>query len=137
MRMTCLILAIIGALCCGVLGYIWLTDYYDLKEAVAAGLAEYTESKAEFEKVGIAAYLLLVAAVLGIAGGVMVFKDKCKIAAAALLAGGVLPAVFAPPSLMTGGILILAAPFGFFARPKAPGVSAGTAAAAVDDQIAE
>ncbi|MDP6634524.1 MAG: hypothetical protein QGG42_06480 [Phycisphaerae bacterium] len=120
MRMTCLIIGIVGGICCGLLGMQWISDYNESKALIdiVEEVAGESEELAELERAVISAYMLLAATVLGIAGGILGFVGKGKIGAPVMLVGAILPAVFALPSLLAGSLLIIGAVFAFLAKPK-------------------
>src|SRR3712207_4774693 len=91
MRYAVLVLAILGALASGFLGYRWYSDYQNLKgmmadvRAAGAGNPEVGQAAAQFDKLGYAAYSLLAALPLGIVGGVLAFARLGWIGAIVML----------------------------------------------------
>lgn len=121
MRIAVLILAILGAIGAGILGVIWVSDYESGKDLVnlagALGGEEAVDVD-EFHRLGIAAYMLLVAALLGVVGGILAFLGKGKIAGAIMLVGVAIPGFLAPMSLVFSGLLALAGVLAFLIKPK-------------------
>jgi hypothetical protein len=116
MRITALVLGILGGLAAAALGMTWLSDANELKEGIAAAAAAGADTS-EINKLIWASYLLIAGLAAGIAGGVMAMKRKNLPAAGILLAGAILPALLAPKSLVFTWILVLAAVFAFLAKP--------------------
>jgi hypothetical protein len=125
MRYVVLVLAILGALTTGFLGYAWRTNAVEKKDMIemTRGLVEVgfagEEGKAElveFDKRAKAWPYLFIGAALGIVGGVLAFLRKGMFAALVLVAGAILPAIFNPSSLLFTCPLILAGLLAFFVR---------------------
>jgi hypothetical protein len=126
MRVTVLILAILGALCAGGLGVKWLSDYYKLKDLVEVGrelAKDDPKRKEEVEKLDrlvLTAYILIGSAVVGILAGVLVMRGNGLIGGPLLLvAGAVPPAVSGKPEvILFTFFLLLAGLLGVFVRKK-------------------
>ena len=119
MRIAALVLGVLGGLAAAMLSIKWLGDAAQAKESIEAVRA-MGGSMGELDSLVRAAYCLLGSFVLGIAGGVFSLKGKGKLASALLLAGAVVPAIFAAQTLIATFFLVIAAPLAFFAKPKQP-----------------
>ena len=117
MRITALVLGVLGALLSGMLGLKWLGDAGQARAAIEAARSLGVDT-AELDTLVRAAYGLLAALALGLAGGVLALKGNGKAAAGALAAGVLLPAVFSLKTLITTFFLGMAALFALFAKPK-------------------
>jgi hypothetical protein len=117
MRITSLILGVIGGLLAGTLGLTWMQDANRMRELIAAARNLGVDT-GEVDKLIIAAYILLVAMVVGIVAGVLAFKGKGKIAAPLMILGAIAPAFFAPKALVFTFILLLGGLLSFAAKPK-------------------
>jgi hypothetical protein len=118
MRIAALVLGILGALLSGLLGLKWLGDASQAQAAIASARSLGMDMS-ELDVLVRAAYGLLAALALGIAGGVLALKGNGKVAAGALAAGVLLPALFSLKTLLTTIFLGMAALFALFAKPKA------------------
>lgn len=123
MRILGLILGILGGLLVGFLGMKWLGDADKLKTQIAL-MRSAGANMAELDKMIMASYMMIGAMVAGIVGGILAMMGKGKIAALLMLAGAILPAIWAPKSLIVTWILLLGAIVSFFAKPRQPAVSA-------------
>lgn len=118
MRITALILGVLGGLIAGALGAKWLGDFGQLNDMQRAMGGE------QLQNLGTAGMLLLVSLVLGVAGGIMSWKRKFLVGGVLMLVGGIFPLFFAKQAilflavLIAGGIVALLA----HARSGAPGV---------------
>jgi len=117
MRVTSLIFGVLGAAAAALLGVIWFGDLNAAKELIAAMGAAGADTS-EITKLTWATYLLLAGGALGIAGGVLGFKGKGKLASAILIVAAVAPAVFVPKALVFTFLLGVGGIFAFFAKPK-------------------
>jgi len=115
MRIATLVLAILGGLISAALAIKWLSDASDLKSSIelarAAGIA------GEINSIIHAAYGLLVAAALGLTGGILTMKGKGKIAAVLFAVAIVIPAVFTGKTLVGTFLFVIAAVLALVARP--------------------
>lgn len=122
MRITGLILGIVGGVVAGLLGMIWLRDYYSMKDQLeaAASLSQAVggDVTAQLQQLVTAAYLLLGSLLLGIVGGILAFMGKGKIAGPLMLLGALLPAIFAPKALVFTALLVIAGVVSFFVKPR-------------------
>lgn len=123
MRIAGLILGILGGLAAGFLGMKWMGDADSLKASIEAA-RKLGANMAELDKMVMASYMLIGAMVAGIVGGILAMMGKGKIAALLMLAGAILPAIWAPKSLVFTCILLLGGIVSFFAKPRQAAVSA-------------
>ncbi len=123
MRILGLILGILGGLLAGFLGMKWMGDADSLKGQIEVA-RKMGVNMAELDKMATASYMLIGAMVAGIVGGILAMMGKGKIAALLMLAGAILPAIWAPKSLVFTCILLLGGIVSFFAKPRQAAVSA-------------
>ena len=123
MRILGLILGILGGLAAGFLGMKWMGDAESLKGQIELA-RKMGVNMAELDKMATASYMLIGAMAAGIVGGILAMMGKGKIAALLMLAGAILPAIWAPKSLVFTCILLLGGIVSFFAKPRQPAVSA-------------
>ncbi|HJQ25109.1 MAG TPA: hypothetical protein VKA60_14420 [Blastocatellia bacterium] len=123
MRIVGLILGVLGGLAAGALGIKWLSDAHQMRELIGAA-RELGVDTGELDKLVMAAYVLIAAMVMGIAGGVLAFKGRGRYAAGLMLVGALLPVVFAPKALAFTFLLLVGGCLSFMAKPrqKAEGV---------------
>src|SRR5262245_51441602 len=119
MRISALILGILGGLAAALLGIKWLADAAQARHSIAAIKAMGVNIN-EIESLVRAAYCLLGSLALGIAGGVFSLKGNGKVAAALLIAGAIVPAMFSAKTLIATLFLVIVALLAFFAKPKQP-----------------
>ena len=120
MRVVVLILALLGTVASGFLGYKWYSDANsdEIKAMRAlAGAASGSNARAKaqvekFDKLVIAAYCLLGVSALGLVGGLMGYTGKKYVAASLLLLPAAVPAVLAmqADSDIGTGVLIFCSP---------------------------
>ncbi|HMG06565.1 MAG TPA: hypothetical protein VK581_13980 [Chthoniobacterales bacterium] len=122
MRILGLILGIFGGLAAGFLGMKWMGDANHLKASIDFA-RKMGVNMAELDKMATASYMLICAMVAGIVGGILAFMGKGKIAAILMLAGGILPAIWAPKSLIFTCLLLLGGIVCFFVKPRQTAVS--------------
>jgi hypothetical protein len=130
MRIAVLILALLGAVTAGFLGYKWFSDSRspevkaarDLAEALGQlpGAEDAKAKVAEHDRLVLASYFLMGAFVLGIAGGALAYTGKGVIAGIILLVAAGVPAVLAPKSLVFSCPLVVAGVLSFLIRPAPP-----------------
>lgn len=113
MRITVLILGTIGAIISALLAFKWLSDASKYKE-----LIESVGASGEVDKIVRGAYGLLVAAALGLGGGILTFKGKGKGAAGLLLFAAVMPAILLPKTLIATFLFVICSGFAFLSKPK-------------------
>ena len=134
MRITAIILVIIGALLSIGLGAKWLSDYNEYKDQIkaaaqissdlsadkdtASASKEVDDSIKAVEKLRWCGIFLIVCGILSI-GAVFAPQKFRKIFSAAIAVLGIIPAFFSPVALVVTGFLILGGVFNFFAKPKA------------------
>lgn len=117
MRITGLILGILGGLVAGFLGMKWMGAAESLKGQIELA-RKMGVNMAEVDKMVTASYMLIGAMVAGIVGGVLAFMGRGKIAALLMLAGAIVPAIWAPKSLIFTCLLLLGGIVSFFAKPR-------------------
>lgn len=125
MRIVGLILGILGGMAAAVLGIVWLRDYNTVKSTVDAAIelsrstgTEVPPEFAELKRLVIAAYLLLAAGAIGIAGGVLTLLGRGKIAGPLMIVAALVPVLLAPKALVFSSILLVAGVVCFLAKPK-------------------
>jgi hypothetical protein len=123
MRIAGLILGILGGLAAGFLGMKWMGDANSLKGQIEV-VRKMGVNMDELDKMATASYMLIGAMVAGILGGILAMMGKGRIAALLMLAGAILPAIWAPKSLVFTCILVLGGIVSFFAKPRQAAVSA-------------
>lgn len=122
MRILGLILGILGGLIAGFLGMKWMGDADSLQASIEAA-RKLGANMSDLDKMVTASYMLISAMVAGIVGGILAMMGKGKIAALLMLAGAILPAIWAPKSLVFTCILLLGGIVSFFAKPRQAAVS--------------
>ncbi|HWM24399.1 MAG TPA: hypothetical protein VNP98_06210 [Chthoniobacterales bacterium] len=122
MRILGLILGILGGLAAGFLGMKWMGDAESLKGQIELA-RKMGVNMGELDKMATASYMLIGAMVAGIVGGIMAMMGKGKIAALLMLAGAILPAIWAPKSLVFTCLLLVGGIVSFFAKPRQAAVS--------------
>ena len=111
MRVTALILGVLGGLVAGALGAKWLGDFGQLNEMQRAVGGE------QLQNMGTAGLLMIVSLVLGVVGGIMSWKRKFLVGGVLMLVGGIMPLLFAKQAilflalLIAGGVVALLAHF--------------------------
>lgn len=123
MRILGLILGILGGLAAGFLGMKWMGDANSLKASIEAA-RKLGANMAELDKMATASYMLIGAMVAGIVGGILAMMGKGKIAALLMLAGAIVPAIWAPKSLIFTFLLVIGGIVCFFVKPRAAAGSA-------------
>ena len=109
MRVTALILGVLGGLVAGALGAKWLSDFGQLNELQRAVGGE------ELQNMGTAGLLMILSLALGVAGGILSWKRKFLAGGGLMLVGGILPLFFAKQAilflslLVAGGVVALLA----------------------------
>jgi hypothetical protein len=117
MRIVGLLLGILGGLLAGFLGMKWLSDAHQMREMIQLAKDLGVDMR-ELDKLVVAAYVLIATMLMGIAGGVLAFKGKGRIAALLMLVGALLPVVFAPKVLAFTFLLLVGGALSMMARPK-------------------
>ena len=130
MRITILILAILGAVCSLLLGMKWSGDLSDHKVELEQARASFesgaggqagTDLVKELDKAGTTSKMLMVAAALAIGGAVLVMKNMALPAAAILAVAGILPVIVTPKTLLTTAFILIAAVLAFLSSRKPAG----------------
>jgi hypothetical protein len=129
MKIAVIILGILGSLAFGGLGGKWVSDYEANKEQIKslAKLASSLGGKSEdmdaaikaVERTKTAGYIMIVAALAGLAASLLVGKLG-KLSGVVLLVGASLPAALAPLSLVAGFLLIIAGILALFVKTAPP-----------------
>ena len=117
MRILGLILGILGGLLAGCLGWKWLDDANHAKALIDLARSSGA-SMAELDKIVTAGYMLIGSMVAGIVGGILAMMGRGKIAALLMLAGVIVPAIWAPKSLVFTCLLLIGGIVSFFAKPR-------------------
>jgi hypothetical protein len=117
MRILGLILGILGGLLAGRFGWKWLDDANHAK-AIMDAARNLNVSTAQLDKAVTAAYMLIGSMGAGILGGILAMMGKGKIAALLMLAGVIVPAIWAPQSLVFTFLLLIGGIVCFFVKPK-------------------
>ena len=135
MRIAALVLGILGSLAAGGFSLSVLTDsrVADAKKAIATAKAlgvdgQVSAEVADANRAIHGAYALLAAVALGLAGGILAFKGKGKLAGPLMLVGAIIPGILQPLYFIFTALLIIGGALAFFAKPKY-GRSAGALAA--------
>jgi hypothetical protein len=129
MRIAVIILAVLGALGAGFLGFKWNSDSRKPevqlmrklveevgKEDTAEG-KEAREKLAEVDRLVLASYFLMAAAPLALVGAFLASRGQGLIAGVVLLGAGLVPTVLAPKSLLFSFPLLIAGGLSFMIRP--------------------
>jgi hypothetical protein len=124
MRIAALIVGLLGALITTGLGAKWVADYKDnratiekLTQVGGALGASGAEALAQLERMHKASYVMVVLGLFAIVASVLVLK-KSKPSGAVLIAAAVVPAIFAPSTLIFSFLLIIAGLLAIAAKPK-------------------
>ena len=129
MKIAALVLGLIGAILVAGLGAKWVSDFDKNKETIAQ-LEKFSgalggaghQAMAQLESTRRAGYAMIPLGLLALAASVLVLK-RSKPAGAVMIAAAVIPAVFAPSTLIFSFFLIIAGVLALLAKPK-PGVAA-------------
>lgn len=109
MRIAGLILGILGGLSAGLLGAVWISDVNSVDPEMAALV--------DMSGMLTAGYLLVLALVLGISGGVLALRGKGRWAAGLMIPAAVAPAFLQPSALVFTFLLLLAGILSIWAKP--------------------
>lgn len=118
MKTAALILGIVGGLIAGGLGMKWLGDFGAMTDQQRA-MAQAMGQGDELQGMGIAGLLLLGSLVAGIVGGIMAVRGKLMPAGVLMLAGGILPLLFAKQAIIFTAVLIAGGVVALLAHRKA------------------
>ncbi|OFW06361.1 MAG: hypothetical protein A3H96_22270 [Acidobacteria bacterium RIFCSPLOWO2_02_FULL_67_36] len=116
MRWIVLVLGVLGGLLAAALGITWISDYNRL-QATVRELSSAGADLSALSGLVRAAYVLLVGAVLGLAGGAVALRGQGRLAAGLLLVCPIVAAVMTPKSLVGSFLLILAGGLALLVRP--------------------
>lgn len=126
MKIAALIIGILGSLAILGLGAKWVSDYNKYEKSIAAiekmstelgGSEEIAASMSQVKKLHTAGMLMVVMGFLALIASVLVFK-MAKLSGIVMLAAVVIPAIFAPKSLVFSFLLIIAGVMALLAKPK-------------------
>jgi hypothetical protein len=118
MRTGAVILGVLGSLTAVLLGIKWLSDANEMKatlESLQASGADLSQINGLIN----AAYCLIGALVLGIAGVVVTLKKDGKLGGALMLVGAVLPAIFTAKALLGTFLLLVGGVLALLSKPRA------------------
>lgn len=137
MRITVLVLALLGSLIAGALGIMWMDDagksqkilkknqaLLSMAKKSPTFQAKFAKMKAKVDQRRTGSYLLLLTFLLAIVGGVFAFRRQGKVAAGLFAVAFVLPAVIAPATLIFNFLLIIAFALSFFVKAQTTTVPA-------------
>lgn len=105
MKKTALILGILGGLIAGGLGMKWLGDIGAMTEAQRQ-MAQAMGQGDQLQSMGIAGILLLGSLVAGIVGGILAVRGRLLVGGIVMLAGGVVPLLYASQAIIFTALLI-------------------------------
>lgn len=118
MRIAAFVLGILGGLLAAFLGIKWLGDASELSQTIES-LRNSGADTSQIDSMVRGGYCLLLALVLGIAGGLLTLKDKGKLGGALMIFGAVLPAFFAGGKVLVFTFfLLLGGLFALMAKPR-------------------
>jgi hypothetical protein len=124
MRYAVLVLGILGGVIDGALGAKWISDYKQYRATVES-LESMGADLSQLESLVQAGYALVLAFVLGLAGGVLALRRQGRLAGGLMLAGPVLAAMFAPQSLVFSSLLIVGGLLAFTIKSGPRAAAAG------------
>lgn len=128
MRIAVIILVIIGTLSSLGLGIKWVSDFETYKSEIAAvedlkSDPDVAQALKDMEKLRNCAYSLIAGGIIALVS-VFLIRKIGKIAAVIILACAIIPAIFAPISLVFTFFFIIAGILAFFVKPKVQAVKA-------------
>ncbi|MBB5517349.1 hypothetical protein [Amphiplicatus metriothermophilus] len=125
MKIAIVILAVLGAIAAGFLGVKWLGDLSALgnmselqRMAVRSAAAAQGQS---LDKMGAAAFLLILAFLAGLAGAFFTLKNRLPLAGGLLVGAGLVPVLIQPQAVVFTFLLIAAGGLAFFSHAKKKG----------------
>jgi hypothetical protein len=105
MKKAALILGILGGLIAGGLGMKWLSDIGAMTDAQRQ-MAQAMGQGDQLQSMGIAGILLLGSLAAGIVGGILVVRGRVLVGGIVMLAGGVVPLLYASQAIIFTAVLI-------------------------------
>lgn len=123
MNKLAMILGIVGGLIAGGLGFKWLSDFGAMTDAQRQ-MAQMMGQGEQLQSMGIAGILLLGSLVAGIVGGIMAVRGKLLVGGIVMLAGGIVPLMYASQAIVFTAVLIAGGVVALVAHRKAAQVSA-------------
>jgi hypothetical protein len=135
MKIAVIILGLLGAIAGGGLGVKWISDISKNADVVKLGeekmksleasgntaeLAKLKKAMGDLQNATWGGYLLVIGALVGLAALVMLIMGKISpmVAGIMLILGSVAAGIFAPPSLIFSGAMIVAGGLCFLMKPK-------------------
>lgn len=128
MKKAVLVMAILGSLASGFLGISWINSLSalggmnELERATAHAMA--AAQGQSLDKMGTAAFILVIGAFVGLASTFLVMKEKFSLAGGLLLGAGVLPVLFQGKALVFTALLVVAGALAFILHAKKTAVPA-------------
>ena len=105
MRKAALVLGILGGLIAGGLGFKWLSDFGAMTDAQRQ-MAQMMGQADQLQSMGIAGILLLGSLLAGIVGGIMAVRGRLLVGGIVMLAGGIVPLIYASQAIVFTAVLI-------------------------------
>lgn len=129
MKIAVIIIVILGAIASFILGITWLSDFNDYKAEIAvvneiadiSSDPELSQALKDMEAMRNCAYALIACAIIALVAVFLMAKIG-KIAAAIILAAGVIPVFLSTESLLFTSLLVIGGILAFFVKPKAQAV---------------
>ena len=118
MRITGLVMGILGGSAAGFLGMTWMNDAHKMKAFITTARTLGLDT-GEVDKLIIAAYVLLAAMFIGFIGSVLAFNGKGKIAAPLMILAAVAPVLVVPKAFVFTFLLLIGGVLNFLVEPKA------------------
>lgn len=128
MKTTVIVLAILGSLASGFLGINWINSLSalggmsELERATAHSMA--AAQGQSLDKMGTAALILVIGALVGLVGAFLAMKNKFSLAGGLLVGAGILPVLFQGKAVVFTALLIVAGALAFVLHSRKPAVAA-------------
>ena len=119
LRISIIVLALLGALASGAVGVKWISDANESAAQIET-LQAMGMDTSELDQILNGAYMLLGSMVLGFAGAVVAFRRKLVPTSALLILAGVAPALFTAKVLIFTWMLILGGLLALRLKPIEP-----------------